>query len=77
MYQYVCSECKGRSFSAAKLSTLRNPECPYCEDSIRLRNHVPDTKDAKYANKKKASSKRKGLFLGGKYGRLYRKYVLL
>jgi len=30
MYQFICPTCGGRSFSASKIATLKNPECPYC-----------------------------------------------
>jgi|GEM_PF-2137228 DNA-directed RNA polymerase subunit RPC12/RpoP len=43
MYEFICSKCGGRSFSAAKLSTLKNPECPYCRSSlVQESRQVPD-----------------------------------
>lgn len=45
MYQFVCPRCGGQSFSASKLSTLSNPECPYCGSTLYRENEqVPDTK---------------------------------
>jgi ribosomal protein S27AE len=43
MYQFVCPQCNGRSFSAAKLSSLKNPVCPYCGSLLTgEKEHLPD-----------------------------------
>ncbi|NLW43950.1 MAG: hypothetical protein GXY92_02055 [Syntrophomonadaceae bacterium] len=34
MYQFICPKCGGRSYSASRLSTLKNPECPYCRSPL-------------------------------------------
>ena len=30
MKEFVCEDCKGKSYSAADLDKQINPECPYC-----------------------------------------------
>lgn len=30
MKEFVCEDCKGKSYSAADLDKQVNPECPYC-----------------------------------------------
>lgn len=43
MYQFICPTCGGRSYSASKIVTLKNPECPYCGSSLAQESQqVPD-----------------------------------